>query len=83
MIIANSGRVVSSARQKQARTRRLSDPIQKPEAPSPSSWVLLRRLVVEHVRDYAGKLGLAALATLAAAATGANAWLLQIGRAHV
>ncbi len=56
----------------------MSDPIQKPEAPSPSSWVLLRRLVVEHVRDYAGKLGLAALATLAAAAaTGANAWLLQ------
>ena len=43
-----------------------------------SSIVLLKRLVREHVRPYLGKLGLAALAMIVvAAATGANAWLLQ------
>ncbi len=53
-------------------------PSQSPEASPQSSWPLLRRLVVEHVWAYAGKLGLAALAMLVVAAgTGANAWLLQ------
>ena len=48
------------------------------EASPQSSMVLLKRLVREHVRPYLGKLGLAALAMIVvAAATGANAWLLQ------
>jgi subfamily B ATP-binding cassette protein MsbA len=66
------------AGENQGWNRRLTDPDQRSETEPRSSWALLRRLVAEHVKVYAGKLGLAASAMLvAAAATGANAWLLQ------
>ncbi|WP_428246351.1 ABC transporter ATP-binding protein [Ferrovibrio sp.] len=47
-------------------------------AKAPSSWILIRRLLAEHVRPHIGTLAIAALSmAVVAAATAGNAWLLK------
>ncbi len=49
-----------------------------PSTKAPSSWILIRRLLAEHVRPHIGTLAIAALSmAVVAAATAGNAWLLK------